>query len=644
MLEIGRGDISDLLQSGQFEEGLELEAKAASGSVPRNAWESISAFANTKGGALVLGVKEENDEYEILGVNNPSDLIRDLHTSMRDPQKISFPVCDTDDIWVETIGDKNLIVLRINRAPRRYLPIHLNGDRRKAYFRNHSIDTLCTPDEIQRMEREASPLSYDATVLSLFTMDDFDRESVRHYREMSQQNRPNLPHHSLEDKAFLQASRAWGRDREQGTEGPTVAGLLMLGTETAISEISSNHIIDYRRVPSNATPQHRWLDRDQHRGNLLTAWMNIYPRLVRELPVPFRLRGAERTDQHAGQNAIREAFVNLLVHADYRENADSLVIVKDDRIEFSNPGDSWADLSDLGVSTAPERRNPCLATLFQNIGLAEQASSGFIAIKSEWDALAYQPPIVDSDSRLYRFSLTLPLLSLMSSKDREWLDGFDETWGPAEEIALLFARQTGSVDNATLRQASGQHLFDASQTLRSLRDRDYLVREGMGRNSRYRLGPASFTRKSSDILEPNSDILSTSSDILDANSDNLESGSDNLGVMMSTEARAQLTAIEHLNLNAEQVTLLLEYSLSVAQTGKIDREQIKLAIVNACSVHPLTVNELANLLDRKPVTVRRYLNELVAENRVLRTMSSPNHPGQRYQKVKGPVQIELPSD
>src|SRR5690606_4169554 len=120
------------------------------------------------------------------------------------------------------------------------------------------------------------------------------------------------------------------------------------------------------------------------------------------LPVPWQSRDSQRRDEPAGQDAMREALVNLLVHTDYREVGDATILDRDDGYEFVNPGISWVRVDDLGIETQPERRNPCLASLFQNVGLAEQAGSGYVTIKEEWSELGRRPPVVVSDPDDYR--------------------------------------------------------------------------------------------------------------------------------------------------------------------------------------------------------------------------------------------------
>lgn len=60
-------DIKKLLQTG---ERLTLEAKLAKTDVPKSLWESYSAFANTMGGTILLGVFEDVKEKQHMKMQN----------------------------------------------------------------------------------------------------------------------------------------------------------------------------------------------------------------------------------------------------------------------------------------------------------------------------------------------------------------------------------------------------------------------------------------------------------------------------------------------------------------------------------------------------------------------------------------------
>src|SRR3989338_4083477 len=62
---------------------LMFEVKEAKSEIPKNAWETVSAFYNTAGGWIVFGVGKKGKEYEILGVNNPEKIECDFLTTLR---------------------------------------------------------------------------------------------------------------------------------------------------------------------------------------------------------------------------------------------------------------------------------------------------------------------------------------------------------------------------------------------------------------------------------------------------------------------------------------------------------------------------------------------------------------------------------
>ncbi len=77
-----------------LQENSELECKLAggkdgNGAVPNDMWESYSAFANTRGGEILLGIKEKKGRFTIQGINNPATLIKNIWDVINNQQKIS---------------------------------------------------------------------------------------------------------------------------------------------------------------------------------------------------------------------------------------------------------------------------------------------------------------------------------------------------------------------------------------------------------------------------------------------------------------------------------------------------------------------------------------------------------------------------
>ena len=61
----------------------DFEVKAAKSELPKNIWESVSAFSNTSGGWIVLGVKQSGKTFEIQGVDNIEKLEQDFLGTLR---------------------------------------------------------------------------------------------------------------------------------------------------------------------------------------------------------------------------------------------------------------------------------------------------------------------------------------------------------------------------------------------------------------------------------------------------------------------------------------------------------------------------------------------------------------------------------
>ena len=73
-----------------YSENNRLEAKEAKGGLPKSIWETYSAFANTAGGVILLGVKELADHsLNATGVKDPRKLLDDFWNAANDPTRVS---------------------------------------------------------------------------------------------------------------------------------------------------------------------------------------------------------------------------------------------------------------------------------------------------------------------------------------------------------------------------------------------------------------------------------------------------------------------------------------------------------------------------------------------------------------------------
>src|SRR5690606_31256428 len=219
-------------------------------------------------------------------------------------------------------------------ATRRNKPVYINGNPMTGTYRRvHDGDRVCDAETIRRMLAEQTEDSRDTRVLVGFSMEDFSEESVRAYRQALRDRSPAHPFLETDDGEFLRRVGAVRRDRERGTEGLSVAGLLMFGRAESIRDEFPNYFLDYQE---RAAPraEGRWIDRitldGTWSGNLFDFYRRVYRRLIADLRVPFILRDGQRQDETPVHEALREALVNTIVHADYTGRTSVLVVKRPD--------------------------------------------------------------------------------------------------------------------------------------------------------------------------------------------------------------------------------------------------------------------------------------------------------------------------
>ena len=86
----------ELLQRLQDIEWEDFECKQAKSELPKSVWETVSAFSNTSGGWIVLGVREEkvgkSRTFVIEGVGNAEKLEQDLIGTLRSKSKFNVTI------------------------------------------------------------------------------------------------------------------------------------------------------------------------------------------------------------------------------------------------------------------------------------------------------------------------------------------------------------------------------------------------------------------------------------------------------------------------------------------------------------------------------------------------------------------------
>lgn len=152
----GMGKI--LSQLHKYRENNRIEAKKAVGGLPRSIWESYSAFANTGGGVILLGVAEDKKDKRLYPVDlpDPQRLIAQFLELVNDPRVVNRNLLKPRDVAVEEVDGKEIVVIRVPRATRKQKPVYIGGNPMLGtYYRNGDGDFKCTIEQVEKMLNDA---------------------------------------------------------------------------------------------------------------------------------------------------------------------------------------------------------------------------------------------------------------------------------------------------------------------------------------------------------------------------------------------------------------------------------------------------------------------------------------------------------
>lgn len=409
----------------KIKESQTVELKTSEQKLPSSLFETYSSFANTKGGAIFLGIKEGNNENIIAGVSNPKSLKKDFFNAISNNTKVS--VClGGDELWKEIdVDGKTIIQITIPEAPRSLKPVYLNSNPALAYIRRNDGDYLASEQERRAMELDSFPFKMDMQPNSSdITLYDLNQESLDTYRSLFNERNPGNLFRSLDDIAFYKTIGALGY--KGGTLLATNAAVLLFGNYLQIKRLFPEYNLDYRENVSHSTRWDYRLDASDlsWSGNAFDFIMKTFAHMKPLLPNPFHISDDGITE-NGGQllaECVREGIVNAICNCDYLLSGGVSVIYEGDKIVFRNAGCMRLPLERALQGGNSDSRNEGVMNLLHLAKIGDKAGTGIPNIVLKMKELGYPEPIWEEETSPNKTTLTFLLPQLSAVKGMNALD------------------------------------------------------------------------------------------------------------------------------------------------------------------------------------------------------------------------------
>jgi ATP-dependent DNA helicase RecG len=368
-----------------------VEAKRASSRLPDTAQETLIAFANADGGTLLLGVDEQDGQFEVVGVENPALVTSALQAASAELEPPLRPRIS----MVDYADDRKVIVAEVAPLPRTARPCHrrADGPHNGSFIRVGDADQRLSSIEVGEMlanragndlsRRPAPPgAGLDTAEAEVFAA----RIRAGNEREADQ------------DTAGL--LRRWGALLD---EGVSIAGVLALGEDPAA--LSPAARIAYRVLPVDREASDERFKSRHLEGRIGTLLDDTMQLLERDLETrQVTRRGRVYDDLDVPRVALREVVANALLHRSLSpemETASVAIEISTEAIVVTSPGGLHvtADPSELGLAPISGVRNLTLVRLCERLTspagdrIIENQASGIAAADAASHDLGVMPPL-----------------------------------------------------------------------------------------------------------------------------------------------------------------------------------------------------------------------------------------------------------
>lgn len=474
----------------------EYELKSAAGGFPKTTADTISAFANTVGGAIVFGISEKDGFHAVDGLDVKTIQSRCAQAArelVEPPQEV--------DIAVLSYEGRPVVVVNVPEAHARQKPCYVRklGQLGGSYIRTGDGDHKMSLYEIDRfVENQLRSARNDATVVPEATLDDLDGEFLAGW--LSRVRSTTLGRGEGQTDEILLANRRVVAEDDDGVLRPTMAGLMALGSYPQRFFPRLNVVFTSYPSPRKGDLGRgggRFADAVNIDGPIPAMVVDTVRAVSRNMKHGAIVKGALREDvPDYPLPVVREAVANSLMHRDYSPDGQGTPVMVDlypDRLEITNPGGLFGALTvdKLGKRGGTASRNQFLSRILEDVPytdfdgrvgrVVENRGSGYPTINRELDEALMGRPVIYSS--LDEFDILVRHRRMTNE------EGAGYSKRNVEEAIMAFVSERGSASTSEVAHAAGISTKTARGYINNLVDEGILDAIGT-RNSpkrRYRI-------------------------------------------------------------------------------------------------------------------------------------------------------------
>lgn len=320
--------------------------------------ETAVAFANTRGGTILIGVSDDGD---VVGTTCGAESLQVWANEIK--QNTSPSIIPT----IETVRLKNKCVAAVHVDE---FPVKPVAFKDRYYKRVANSNHRMTLTEMANMHLQSLQLSWDAYSDERTTLQQLSREKI---------------------SRFLKRVKQGGRFKAEGEQSAVLEklGYLKDGVPTHAARLLfgkndppySLHIGRFK-TPSTI------IDDRMIRGTLFEAAEEAMQFIISHLKVAFEITGKIERNEifEYPVSALRELLLNAVVHRDYTSPTDIQIKIFDNAISFFNPGKLYGGLTieELKTDSYQSRtRNKLIAEAFYLTHDIEKYGSGYLRVRRE---------------------------------------------------------------------------------------------------------------------------------------------------------------------------------------------------------------------------------------------------------------------